>query len=197
MLEQSLLPVALVMVLAAGIAHAQQAKSNPTAVTVITNKAGSALLSPIAGVPRPTFALPSLDGPLHDLAQHRGQVVLVHFFATWCEPCGPELASLRGLQSRLAGRPFTILAISVAEADSAVRRYFASDPSPFVILLDRDRSITKAWSVQTLPTTIVLDHQSKPRFLAEGDVNWARTDVTSALADLLADVPGSRGTGGG
>jgi peroxiredoxin len=149
---------------------------------------GSAKLGPVSGPPKPPLALPSLDGPMQDLAQHRGRVVLVHFFATWCEPCGPELASLKDLQSRLAGQPFTILAISVAEADGAVRRFFARDPSPFAILLDRDRSIARAWSIQILPTTIVLDHQSTPRFLAEGDVNWARPDVMAALAGLLADV---------
>ena len=158
---------------------------------------GAAVLSPSSGPPRPSFSLPSLDGPVHDLAQHHGRVLLVHFFATWCEPCGPELASLKDLQSRLAGQPFTILAISVAEADGAVRRFFARDPSPFAILLDRDRSIARAWNIQILPTTIVLDHHSTPRFLAEGDVNWARPDVMATLAGLLADVTGSRAAGGG
>lgn len=158
---------------------------------------GSAPLSSIAGSPKSSFALPSLDGPVQDLARYQGQVILVHFFATWCEPCRPELASLRDLQARLEGRSFAILAISVAEADSAVRRFFTSDPATFAILLDRDRSLTKAWSIQTLPTTIVLDQQSRPRFFAEGDVNWARADVTSALADLLGEVARSPGTGGG
>lgn len=158
---------------------------------------GSTALSHITGSLKPSFALPSLDGPVHDLGQYRGRVVLVHFFATWCEPCGPEMTSLRDLQARLQDRPFTILAISVAEADGAVRRFFAHEPSTFPILLDRDRSLTKAWSIQTLPTTVVLDHRLKPRFLAEGDVNWARADVMSALADLLGEVARSPGADGG
>jgi peroxiredoxin len=99
-----------------------------------------------------SFALPSLDGPAHELARHRGQVVLVHFFATWCEPCRAEMASLRQLQSRLDGRPFAIVRISVAEADGAVRRFFAGDPLPFAILLDRDRSVAKAWNICHQPS---------------------------------------------
>jgi peroxiredoxin len=167
------------------------------AVSATEAERESAALSSIAGPPRPSFALPTLDGPIHDLARNRGQVVLVHFFATWCEPCIPELASLRALQDRLAGRPFKIVAISVAEADSAVRRFFAREPSTFSILLDRDRSIARAWGVQTLPSTVVLDHRSQARFLAEGDVNWARADVMGTLAALLEDTPDQRDAGGG
>jgi peroxiredoxin len=146
---------------------------------------------------KPSFALPSLDGAPQDLARHRGRVVLVHFFATWCEPCRPEMARLRELKFRLAGRPVAIVAISVAEADGAVRRFFAGDPVPFSILLDRDRSVAKAWSIHTLPSTVVLDHDLRPRFLAQGDVDWGRADVMNILADLLRDIPGATGAGGG
>jgi peroxiredoxin len=136
------------------------------------------------------FALPTIDGAVHELAQLRGRVVLVHFFATWCEPCRAEIASLRQLQSRLDGRLFAIVPISVAEADGAVRRFFAGDSLPFAILLDRDRSVAKAWNVHTLPSTVVLDRDLKPRFVAEGDVDWARPDVMNVLGDLLRKVPG-------
>jgi thiol-disulfide isomerase/thioredoxin len=147
----------------------------------------------LVGVENPVaslFALPSLDGPAHELASLRGRVVLVHFFATWCEPCRAEMASLGQLQSRLAGRPFAIVPISVAEADGAVRRFFAGEPSPFAILLDRDRSVAKTWNIHTLPSTVVLDGGLKPRFIAEGDVDWARADVMDRIADLLEEVPG-------
>jgi peroxiredoxin len=136
------------------------------------------------------FSLPSLDGPTHELAQLRGRVVLVHFFATWCEPCRAEMASLRQLQSRLDGRPFAIVPISVAEADGAVRRFFAGDLLPFAILLDRDRSVARTWNIHTLPSTVVLDHGLKSRFIAEGDVDWERPDVMNILTDLLREVPG-------
>jgi predicted transcriptional regulator len=57
-------------------------------------------------------------------------------------------------------------------------------------LLDRDRSVAKAWNVHTLPSTVVLDRDLKPRFVAEGDVDWARPDVMNVLGDLLRKVPG-------
>jgi thiol-disulfide isomerase/thioredoxin len=152
--------------------------------------AGSTTLVALDDSLRSLFVLPSLDGPKHELAQLRGRVVLVHFFATWCEPCRAEMAGLSQIQSRLDDRPFAIVPISVAEADGTVRRFFAGDPLPFAILLDRDRSVAKAWNIHTLPTTVVLDRGLKPRFIAEGDVDWARPDVRSILADLFTEAPG-------
>jgi len=152
--------------------------------------AGSTTLVALADSARSSFSLPSLDGPVRELAQLRGQVVLIHFFATWCEPCRAEMASLRELQSRLDGRSLTIVPISVAEADGAVRRFFAGEALPFAILLDRDRAIARAWKIHTLPSTVVLDRALKARFIAEGDVDWARPDVMKILADLLKEAPG-------
>jgi peroxiredoxin len=151
---------------------------------------GSATLVALAGSPQASFALPSLDGPAIELARLRGRIVLIHFFATWCEPCRAEMASLRDLQTRLDGRPFAIVPISVAEADGAVRRFFAGEALPFAVLLDRDRSVARAWGIHTLPSSVVLDRNLKPRFIAEGDVDWARPDVMKTLSDLLIDVPG-------
>jgi peroxiredoxin len=151
---------------------------------------GSTTLVAVEGSVQSLFSLPSLDGPTHELARLRGRIVLVHFFATWCEPCRPEMASLRQLQSRLDGKPFAIVPISVAESDGAVRRFFAGDPLPFAILLDRDRSVARTWNIHTLPSTIVLDHGLKSRFIAEGDVDWERPDVMNILTDLLREVSG-------
>jgi thiol-disulfide isomerase/thioredoxin len=152
--------------------------------------AGSATLATADDTPRSMFVLPSLDGPKQELAGFLGRVVLVHFFATWCEPCRAEMASLRQMQSKLGGQTFVIVPISVAEADGAVRRFFAGDSLPFTILLDRDRSVAKSWNVHTLPSSVVLDRNLKPRFMAEGDVDWARPDVMSTVADLLKEPPG-------
>src|SRR6266481_1069706 len=126
---------------------------------------GSTMLNALADSSQSLFLLPTLDGPPHELGRLRGRVVLVHFFATWCEPCREEMASLRELQSRLEGRPFAIL-------------------------LDRDRAVARAWNIHMLPSTVVLDGALKPRFIAEGDVDWARPDVTKILTDLLMEVPG-------
>jgi peroxiredoxin len=166
----------------AALGHATNGQTEPGV--------GAGTLVPVADLVAPLFALPNLDGATHDLTGNRDRVVLVHFFATWCEPCRPEMERLRGLQFRLAGRPFAIVPVSVAEAAGAVRRFFAGEPLPFPVLLDRDRAVAKSWRIHTLPSTVVLDRELKARFIAEGDVDWSRPDVMNILWDLLGEAPG-------
>jgi peroxiredoxin len=130
---------------------------------------------------KPDFVLPSLDGPSHDLRQQAGRVVLVHFFATWCEPCRHELSSLASL-IRMPGieRPL-LLAINVAEVPARVRRFLEGTALDFPVLLDSDRAVTKAWDVYALPTTYVLDRSLTPRLVVEGDLDWTKEDVVAAL----------------
>ena len=120
------------------------------------------------GGDRPAFVLPDLDGADIALRSRHGSMVLVHFFATWCEPCRDELPALRRLVARSADVGVTVL----AEVDERVRRFFETIPVNFPILLDRDRAVAKAWEVHTLPTTFVLDRTLKPRLVAEGEFAW-------------------------
>ena len=130
---------------------------------------------------KPSFVLPSLDGVHHDLREHAGRVVLVHFFATWCEPCREELASLSNLARAPGIEPPLILAINVAEVPGRVRRFLEGTPLDFPVLLDSDRTVTRAWGVYALPTTYVLDRSLTPRLVVEGDLDWTREDVVAAL----------------
>jgi thiol-disulfide isomerase/thioredoxin len=131
---------------------------------------------------KPNIILPSLDGPSYDLRQQAGRVVLVHFFATWCEPCREELASLSSLARTPGIEPPLILAVNVAEVPARVRRFLAGTPVEFPVLLDSDRTVTRAWGVYALPTTFVLDRSLAPRLMVEGDLDWTRQDVVAALS---------------
>lgn len=121
------------------------------------------------------------------LSTFTDRVVLVHFFATWCEPCRAEMAALRRLAARFADKPVTILAISVAEVDARVRHFFEAEPVNFPILLDRDRAVSRAWQVSILPTTFVLDRSLKPRFIVEGDFDWDREESDQRLSALVIE----------
>ena len=106
---------------------------------------------------------------------------MVHFFATWCEPCIEELGSLERLAARRHGKDLTILAVDVGEVDARVRSFFRKHPVSFPVLLDRDRAATKAWEIMALPTSFVLDPALSPILFVERDIDWDHRAVDFAL----------------
>lgn len=143
--------------------------------------ARSAELIPWTDASPPAFTLPTLGGGNAALASRPGETVLVHFFATWCEPCRDELPAVARLASR--GAPaLKVVAISVAEVDSRVQRFIEPMALGFPVLLDRDRAVTKAWHVSSLPTTFVLNDRLEPKLVVEADYAWDTIDPRQLIA---------------
>jgi thiol-disulfide isomerase/thioredoxin len=136
------------------------------------------------GAGKPAFSLDDLHGDRRDLQALASKVVLVHFFATWCEPCVREISSLRQLATATRDKPLAIIAVDVAEVDLRVRAFFETLPVPFTVLLDRDRAVSKAWDVTALPTSFVLDATLTPKLFIEGDLDWSIPDVWASIEHL-------------
>lgn len=170
--------VALVLAATAGVATARAADGRD--------------LGPWSGREKPGFVLDTLDHRRAGPGADPGHVVLVHFFATWCEPCRPEMAALQRLADRFAGRPLSILAVDVGEVDARVRRFFEKQPVTFPVLLDRDKAVTKAWQVSALPTTFVLDGTGAARLVSEGEVDWDGAAAERALEAVAIPGPASK-----
>ena len=130
---------------------------------------------------KPPFNLDDLNRQPVSLADRRSEIILVHFFATWCEPCRDELPALNRLVARTDRANLRVISISVAEVDVRVRNFVEKLPVNFPVLLDRDRSIAKDWNVSTLPTTFILDRNLKSRLFVERDYDWDRLDVEEIL----------------
>ncbi|MEZ5816787.1 MAG: TlpA disulfide reductase family protein [Hyphomicrobiaceae bacterium] len=122
----------------------------------------------------PPLNLITLESERIDLAEARQGLVLVHFFATWCEPCRGELHQLDLLAQRFQGRALRILLVDVAEPPHRLRRYFSTNPVRFPVLLDTDRAATKAWGVEALPTTFVVSAGRCPLWRVNGEHDWSQ-----------------------
>lgn len=134
-------------------------------------------LLPLLQAAKPAFTLDDSNRQTIALNDLRGQTVLVHFFATWCEPCRVELPALHRLAERAGA--IRILAISVAEPEARVRNFLDKMPLGFPILLDRDRAVARAWNVSALPTTYILDGALQPRLFIESNYPWDTFDVST------------------
>jgi len=137
----------------------------------------------------PDLALRDLQGREHRLSDYRGKVVLVNFWATWCEPCREEMPAMQRLQERLAGKPFVILAVDFGEGEPRVKAFLEKLPLSFTFLLDRDGSVVRAWRVRVLPVSFVIDADQKIRYSAVGDAAWDSAAVEQAVRGLLPREP--------
>jgi peroxiredoxin len=152
--------------------------------------ARAAELAPVGQPAKPDFSLQDLDGKNVLLKTFKGRMVLVHFFATWCEPCREELPALNRFLGR-SGSSASIVAISVAAVDPRVKRFFEQTPIDFPVLLDRDRAIAKSWKISALPTTYVVDANMKPILVVEADFAWDTVDVEPATGKLVKNKAGA------
>lgn len=135
----------------------------------------------------PRLDLPTLDGRAAALSAEAGKLVIVHFFATWCEPCRDELRSLERLAKTLDGRSFRILAVDVGEPADRVRRFLDRNKISlrFPVLIDFDKQSMRAWNVEMLPTSYVLDRELCPLWKVAGALEW---DVGPILSKLEIEV---------
>ena len=147
--------------------------------------AGAQELRPWSGGAAPSLALQDLDGRAHRLEDYRGKVVLVNFWATWCDPCREEMPSLNKLRAALDGRPFAILAVNLAESEARIRRFMERVPLDFPVLLDRNTAAAKAWQARILPASFVVGPDGRIRYSALGEVDWTEEQVRTAILDML------------
>jgi peroxiredoxin len=142
-------------------------------------------LTPLNREPAPALVLKDIDGAAHDLVQYRGKVVLINFWATWCEPCRHEMPSMQRLRDRLSGKSFAVLAVNVAEPDARVRRFLDETRLDLPVLLDANKTTTRAWSVRVMPTSFIVGPDGRMRYRVVGDIDWSADAVVGTISQLL------------
>jgi peroxiredoxin len=106
------------------------------------------------------FSLTALDGKTYSLAALKGRVVLLNFWATWCPPCRKEMPDMEKLYRKYDSHGLTVLAVS-DEKRETVEGFLAKTPYTFPILLDPDRKVHSAFSVDGIPKSFLFDRQGR------------------------------------
>jgi thiol-disulfide isomerase/thioredoxin len=138
--------------------------------------------------PAPTFQLSGRGGKAINLAQFKGQVVMINFWATWCGPCRQEMPLLEDIYKKYKAMGFTMLGVNV-EPDSAGAEAWLSKQKPvsFPIVFDTESRVSKLYRVAGMPSTVFVDRKGNVRIMHKGykagDENFYLSQIRSMLKE--------------
>jgi peroxiredoxin len=150
--------------------------------TLVSAAAGE--LRPWTGAALPPFELKDMDGRVHRLQDYRGKVVLVNFWATWCEPCRAEMPSMQQLRRKMESKGFVVLGINADEPPPRIRKFLGELPLDFPVLMDPDLRVTKSWAAKVLPASYLIGRDGQARYQVIGELDWLQPATVKTIAAL-------------
>ena len=161
----------------------------PNAERLIVLKPGA----PVTGAPNdsssfplaPEVELKTLDGQSFRLADLRGQVVLLNFWATWCIPCRSEIPELNKMHHDLQSRGLAIVGVSTHDGPGEVKEFGKDIKQDYRVLLG-DQDVAAKFGVGPLPTTFILDREGRIRATMIGEKS--REGFEAAVKPLLDET---------
>ena len=139
----------------------------------------------------PQFSGSTLDARPLSMAEHRGTVIVLNFWASWCLECRSEMPVLERLQREFSSRGLAIIGVNARENKEAVRRYAKELGLTFPLVLDREGKINALYGVIGLPTTFVVGRDGRAIAFAIGPRQWESAPARALIETLLAEpAPG-------
>ena len=132
--------------------------------------------------------LTRLDGEKERMAQHRGDVVLLHFWATWCRPCVKEMPSLQRLYQQFRAKDFTLLAVSLDVRKKDLKRFGRRNGLRFPVYFDPGRVVYQqiVGGLEVLPRSFLIDKKGRIVQSYAGARHLASPSTIADIRRLLA-----------
>jgi peroxiredoxin len=133
----------------------------------------------------PEIRLQSVDGKTVSLADYRGKVVLVHFWATWCPPCVEEIPTLERFSQQVSGIDIVVLAISVDKSAAALKTFLDKNKLHFPVLRDPGGKTAGSYGTTKFPETYVVGRDGMVRYKVIGPMDWSLRTNVEIIRSLL------------
>jgi peroxiredoxin len=138
---------------------------NPIAVIAAVLVLSAPALAGAPGAAAPQFSLAARGGQNVSLAQYKGQVVMLNFWASWCGPCRQEMPLLESIYKKYHKLGFTMLGVNVEPDTQAANEWLKATPVSFPILYDTESKVSKLYDVAGMPTSVIIDRAGKVRMV--------------------------------
>jgi peroxiredoxin len=136
------------------------------------------------GASAPELRKPDLAGRDVSLADYRGRVVLIDFWATWCGPCHLQQRILEPLYQEYRGRGAEFLAVSLGEDAATVKEFVDQKPFTYPVLLDPSDELSLRLGIQALPTLMIVDKEGRVAYFEAGVADADRLRQAFAAAGV-------------
>ena len=147
---------------------------------------GGGLNSPLVGQPAPEFKLDTLAGDTFQLNGHRGKVVVLDFFATWCGPCVQAMPQVDELVDEFADRGVQLVAVNMQEDSDTVQGLLERLKIEPTVVMDIDGATAAKYGVTAIPQTVVIDRNGKVVRLFVGGGASFIAELRAALEAVTA-----------
>ncbi len=135
----------------------------------------------------PDFTLKSLEGSNLRLEEYRGQVVLINFWASWCGPCRQEMPVLDRLHHRYEDTGFAVLGVNVEGDSDSAREIVDKTNVTFPILLDAGQKVSELYSLEAMPSTVVVDRDGVVRYIHRGYKPGDEAKYVEVVKELIRE----------
>jgi cytochrome c biogenesis protein CcmG, thiol:disulfide interchange protein DsbE len=152
---------------------------------LVSNKTSESPSSALLNKVAPTPVLPTLDGPgKSSLAAYKGKVVVLNYWASWCDPCRAEAPLLERWQQRIQSKGGTVLGVDVLDVAGDARAFVNKYGLTYPILRDGDGSSQTAYGILAYPESFVIGRDGRIAAAKRGVVNdqFMRQSVLPLLA---------------
>lgn len=138
---------------------------------------------PLPGETAPAFTATDIDGNEFRLADYRGKIVVVNFWATWCPQCDDELPEFEAIWRELGDQGVQFVGVAMDDTYSAVSEVAEAQDITFPLIVEDESLITSAYGVTAAPETFIVDAEGNVAYLHIGAVD--ADTLMSELAELM------------
>jgi len=140
-----------------------------------------------ASGPAPSFTLNARGGSNLSLAQYKGQVVMLNFWASWCGPCRQEMPLLENIYKKYNKMGFTLIGVNVEPDSKAADAWLKQTPVSFPVVYDKESQVSKLYDVQGMPSTVIIDRKGNLRVLHRGYKPGDENEYLDSIRTLVRE----------